>query len=138
VKIVLDTNVFVAALLTPHGDSARLLDLVLRGELLACFDDRVMGEYIEVLARSEFGFPPQNVESLLAHIATSGHKVTATALPSKLPDPDDLMFLEVALASQAEALITGNIRHFPATHRYGVHVIPPAEFLAWWRNRREA
>ena len=134
-KIVLDTNVLVAGLLTPHGDSARLLDLVLRGELIPCFDDRVIGEYIEVLARSEFGFSPPNVESLLVHIATTGHKVTAPALPLKIPDPDDLMFLEVALASQAEALVSGNMRHFPAAHRHGIHVVPPAEFLAWWRER---
>ena len=31
----------------------------------------------------------------------------------RLPDADDLPFLEVALSGNADALVTGNVRHFP-------------------------
>jgi uncharacterized protein len=51
-----------------------------------------------------------------------------------LNDPDDEIYLATALSGQAEALITGNLRHFPAP-RYGpVEILRPADFLA--RPRR--
>ena len=50
-RIVLDTNVLVSAFLNPNGTPAQLLTLVLAGELKLLFDERIMAEYAEVLAR---------------------------------------------------------------------------------------
>jgi len=46
-----------------------------------------------------------------------------------IPDPYDLPFTEVAAASQALALVTGNERHYPYLARYGVGILSPAKFL---------
>jgi hypothetical protein len=41
-----------------------------------------------------------------------------------------LPFLEVAAAGSADALVTGNLKHFkPARGRHGVSILPPAELL---------
>lgn len=45
-----------------------------------------------------------------------------------LPDPDDLPFLEVAVAGRADFLITGNLKDFPVESRYGIRVVASAEF----------
>ncbi len=130
-KIVLDTNVLVSALLNPYGPPARILDLILLGRLIPLYDDRILHECRQVLLRERFGFEPQGVEALLQHVEQVGRKVIASPLAGHhaAPDPEDCMFLEVALAGEAEAVITGNVRDFPSAIRQGVRVVAPAAFL---------
>jgi uncharacterized protein len=131
VIVVLDTNILVSALLTPHGPPGRILDLVLTGDLQLAYDDRVLDEYRCVLARPRFGFDAGDVSQLLDYIAAQGLGLTARPLRTELPDADDLPFLEVARAGGA-MLVTGNQRHYPENARGEVTVQTPAEFLAWW------
>jgi putative PIN family toxin of toxin-antitoxin system len=136
-RIVLDTNILVSALLSPFGPPARVLDLILSGEIRLVYDDRMMAEYREVLARPKFGFAPEDVADLLAFLEADGEPVTARPLPSELPDADDLPFLEVA-AQEKATLVTGNTAHYPASARGAVSVLTPAEFLnrGWGRPLR--
>jgi uncharacterized protein len=126
--VVLDTNLLVSALLSPFGPPARMLDLALSGEIRLAYDDRVMAEYREVLARPKFGFAPEDVADLLAFLEADGEPVTARPLPRELPDADDLPFLEVAAETEA-ILVTGNTAHYPASVRGTVVVLTPAEYL---------
>jgi putative PIN family toxin of toxin-antitoxin system len=131
--VVLDTNILVSALLSPFGPPARVLDMVLSGDIRAAYDDRLMAEYREVLARAKFSFAPEDVATVLAYLEADGERVTARPLPCELPDPDDLSFLEVA--AQAEAmLITGNAAHYPEAVRGEVKVVAPGEFIRAWRR----
>lgn len=52
---VLDTNVVVSGFLKPHGPSAMLLDEFFTRRLRLAYDTRILSEYGEVLARSDFG-----------------------------------------------------------------------------------
>ncbi|MCS6938653.1 MAG: putative toxin-antitoxin system toxin component, PIN family [Roseiflexaceae bacterium] len=78
--IVLDTNVLVSALLSPFGPPARILDMVLRGDLRVAYDDRVLAEYRAVLARPKFGFAANDVNVLLEYLEMSGERVVVTPL----------------------------------------------------------
>jgi uncharacterized protein len=127
--VVLDTNILVSALLSPFGPPARVLDMLLGGDIQAAYDDRLFAEYREVLARPKFGFAPEDVAALLAYLEAEGEHVTARSLPHKLLDADDLPFLEVATQAGA-ILITGNVANYPASLRGAVRVHAPAEFLA--------
>lgn len=133
-KIVLDTNVVVSGLLNPFGPPGEIVRLVAAGEIALCFDPRILSEYEEVLKRPKFGFRAALMEALIDFIRMTGSSVTARSLPVDLPDPDDGMFIEVALAGDADYLVTGNTRHFPATHRHGVKVLSPHQFLKIHRN----
>jgi putative PIN family toxin of toxin-antitoxin system len=128
--VVIDTNVLVSGLLRAKGPPGRILDLILTGELHPVFDDRILLEYRRVLSRPRFDFRPQDVWDLLEYLRYSGWHLVAPPLAVTLPDPDDLPFLEVAVAAQAP-LITGNFRHFPrpAIHKTGVRLFSPARFL---------
>ena len=136
-NVVLDTNVLVAGLLTPHGPAGRIIDLLLNGDLTPCFDDRVVAEYRDVLLRARFGFDAAHIDAVLDYVESEGLPVSAAPIYATLPDPDDAAFLEVALAAGAEYLITGNLRHFPAKSRHGVRVVGPREFIDWWAAGRE-
>lgn len=130
--LVLDTNVLVSGILSPHGPPGRILALVLSGELAATYDARILSEYLEVLSRPEFGFSGSHVEAVLTSIQEDGTPVTGRPLPVGLPDPSDEPFLEVAIAA-AVGLVTGNLRHFPSRLRAGVRVVSPREFLEMLR-----
>ncbi len=132
--VVLDTNILVSALLSPFGPPARVLDLALTGEVQLAYDDRLLAEYHEVLARPKFGFTPSDVADLLEYLIVSGEPVTASPLLSELPDADDLPFLEVAAQVNA-ILVTGNTTHFPASALGAVEVMTPAQFLAWYLSQ---
>jgi len=86
-KIVLDTNVLVSALLSPFGPPARVLDLILVGDLIPVFDDRILAEYRQVLARERFGFDPGDVADLLCISKPRGSTSLPSLSPSRCPTP---------------------------------------------------
>lgn len=128
-KIVLDTNVLVAGLLSPFGPCGDIVRMVSSGNLTLCIDARVLSEYHEVLLRPKFNFDPEKVATILDYIERTSWVVSATPLSASLPDRDDEAFLEVAIAGNADYLVTGNAVHFPSTLCQGVKVVAPSEFL---------
>lgn len=128
-KVVLDTNVLVSALMTPTGPCASILALVLADVVTVCVDARILAEYAEALQRPRFKVHPELGSQLLDYLHHAAEPVLALPLADALPDPDDLAFLEVALAARADYLVTGNARHFPQNARHGIAVLAPREFL---------
>jgi putative PIN family toxin of toxin-antitoxin system len=128
--VVLDTNVVISALLSPHRAAAQVLDLVIAGDLTALLDDRIVSEYRAVAHRPRFGLPAADVDRVLDAIVALAEHVTARPLDVTLPDADDLPFLEVAAAGRADLLVTGNARHFiPMRGTHDVTVASPRELL---------
>lgn len=126
-RIVLDTNVLVSALLTHAGKPWRILALVFAGGLTVLYDDRILSEYGEVLGRKNFHFDASEVQSVLNYIERAGERVVAEHAQVVMRDPSDIPFLEVAITGQAEVLVTGNRRDFPEP--CAVPILSPAELL---------
>lgn len=135
-RVVLDTNVLESGLLSPYGVPGELVRLVAIGALQVCYDARILAEYREVLLRPVFPFVQTQVEALLDQVKAGGLMVGALPLRTPTPDPDDEVFLAVALAGLVQHLVTGNTRHYPVKCRQKVRVVSPAEFLAWYRQQR--
>jgi len=128
-KIVLDTNVLVSGILSPNGPPAAVLRALLTERVSLCFDERMVSEYRDVLTRSKFSFDREAVEELISFLEAAGTPTLAAPLPVTLPDPWDQMFIEVAVASQADFLVTANLKHFPEEAQAGVSVVSPRTFL---------
>ena len=133
-KIVLDTNVLVSGLLCPYGAPGEIVRMAASGILELCYDARVLSEYRSVLLRSKFPFGKTHVDVLLDQIKACGYVVATKPLTKRLPDPDDEVFLEVALAGKARCLVTGNLKHYPKRLRQGVLILPPSELLEIYRH----
>jgi len=129
-KVVVDTNILVSGLLKPLSASGQIVRWVAEGFLIPCHDARLLAEYEEVLHRPKFDFSPDDIRALLAQVQAGGLVVTGQPMTERLPDPDDEMFLEIALASRCEFLITGNARDYPAGTYGTTTIIAPAAFVA--------
>jgi putative PIN family toxin of toxin-antitoxin system len=129
ITLVMDTNVLISGLLSPHSHSARLVGLIAEGLIRVAFDERILAEYREVLARPKFPFQPAQIEALLTQIEEEGLKITPLPIATRLPDSDDLPFLEVALSAKVDFLVIGNKKHYPPSVRRGIQVLSPKQFL---------
>ena len=67
--------------------------------------------------------------ALLRTIQTSGELVSPAPLDLRLSDPDGEPPLEVAIASLADYLVTGNTRHFQASARRVVKIVSSRQFI---------
>ena len=75
----------------------------------------VWAEYRDVLFRPKFAALRTRAEAMLDALASLAIEIAPTETVAIATDEDDNRFLECALAAEADYLITGNLRHFPAT-----------------------
>jgi uncharacterized protein len=135
--IVLDTNVLVSALLKRDGNPTTILKNVLEGGIRLAIDERIFEEYTRVLHRPRLNISPGQADSILRFIAYSALWVKCKPVEFQqnlINDPGDLPFGEVAICSHAEALITGNLKHFLFMSHTGIKVLLPKGFLEKYRH----
>lgn len=129
-RIVLDTNVLVSGLMNPNGAPGRIVDLILGGQVKILYDDRILGEYLDVLERPQLKINPVHAEAVVNYLRLAGERVTALPIPGLLlTDEDDLPFVEIAVAGKVD-LVTGNTRHFSRVVALNIKVLSPAQFLS--------
>ena len=134
IRLVLDTDVIVAAMRSPTGASAELLRRADDGALTLLLNVALALEYEAVCGRPE-------------HLSAAGltepemtifvDQVIAMAAPvasrfrwrPQLRDPGDELVLEAAVNGQAGAIITFNRRDFAAAAQFGIAVLLPSEAL---------
>lgn len=110
--VVLDTNILVSSLWSKNGAPARVVSMIITGQLIPCYDYRILTEYRQVLSRPRFNFSDGEIDSLLEWIETSGRSIVADPINDPFIDESDKKFYEVAKFCGA-ILITGNLKHFP-------------------------
>lgn len=136
IRVVLDTNVIVSALLQPLGPPAQVFLLATAGSIQLCISGRVYAEYEEVIRRPRFARDEDTILGAMKAIRDKGLWVRPTVEVSLCSDPDDDMFLECALAARADYLVTGNQRHFPESCE-GTRVVNARQLLDTVRGERE-
>jgi putative PIN family toxin of toxin-antitoxin system len=140
VRLVIDTDVLVAAFRSDQGASRRLLLAALEGEFVVLLSVPLMLEYESVLKRQEHlsaaGLAENQVDAVLDALAAVGQAVRlAFHWRPALGDPGDEMVLETAVNGQADILVTFNVKHFcQAAERFGFQVGRPGE--VWKQIRR--
>ncbi len=128
IRVVLDTNIVVSALLQPLGPPAQVFLLVLGNAVQMCISGRIFAEYEEVLRRPKFRFADETIRSALETIRRNAHWVRPGEPVRVCLDPDDDIFLECCQASSAGYLVTGNLSDFPVQW-LGTQVVSPRSFL---------
>ena len=78
-----------------------------------CVSGSIYDEYEEVLRRPNLQRSEEIIADTLRSIREKCFWVRPTESVRACLDPDDDIFLECAQASQADYLVTGNLKHFP-------------------------
>lgn len=132
---VIDTNVLVAALLSPHPDSAtvQVVSAISNSGIRPLYNKEILTEYQEVLNRRRFLFPPQAIVSIIDAIQEKGVLSDRVDSQEYFPDPKDVVFYEVALSKDDAYLVTGNTKHFPKKPI----VVTPAQMLEILRTENK-
>lgn len=133
-RVVLDTNILVAASRSRNGASFALLARLRAGQFIALASVPLMLEYEAVLLR------PEQLAASGRSAAMTGAFLDALSLfvepvhlhylwRPQLRDPADEMVLETALNGRASALATLNTADFAPARRFGLPVLSPGELL---------
>ena len=130
-RIVLDTSVLVAAWRSRVGASFEIIAALGSHLFEVAVSVPLVAEYESALLRHLTGSQRAH------HVQALIDQVCAVAVRQKvfflwrplLPDPNDDMVVEVAIASQARAIVTHNLRDFSPAARLGVQILAPGAFL---------
>jgi len=128
VKVVLDTNVIVSALIA-RGTPYYCL-LALKHKIFALiYSKEIIDELSEVLER-KFRWSEDEINKTVSFIQQIGHQVETTGTLQVIEaDPDDNIIIETAMIGEADLIVSGD-RHLIKMGQYeGIEVVTPAEFL---------
>lgn len=96
VYAVIDTNIFVSALITHNSNAstARVLENLL-------------------LHHAKFKLSEEQISTIIEHVKENGIDSSRFPYDGEMPDEDDRVFYEVCLSKEDSFLVTGNLKHFP-------------------------
>jgi putative PIN family toxin of toxin-antitoxin system len=134
VRIVLDTNVLISALLF-GGNPRKILDLIIRGEIVLCLSESITSELAAVLQRSKFGFSHEIVNQIIPELSA----ISEFVLPSKKiqeikADEADNRVLECADEASADYIVSGDA-HLLEKKQFGsIQIVNPQQFLRSYKR----
>ena len=96
VYAVIDTNIFVSALITHNSNAAtaRVLESL-------------------TLHRAKFKLSDDQINTVIELVKENGIDSSCFPYDGNMPDEDDRVFYEVCLSKEDSFLVTGNLKHFP-------------------------
>jgi putative PIN family toxin of toxin-antitoxin system len=132
-RVVLDTNVLVSAVIRPLGSMGRLLQRLRAGDFIFLYSEATIQEIADVLGRPQlrqkYGLQDEDVQTVLALLLLRGEAVTPTERLQICRDPRDDKFLEAAVAGHADALVTGDADLLVLGVIDGIPILTPGAFL---------
>lgn len=110
-RTVLDTNIFISALLF-EGAASRLVDLWKQGEIIPLVSREILQEIVKVLAYPKFDLAEEEIKSVINEDILPYVEIIKITRPIKgiCPDPGDDIFLACAINGKADAIVSGD-RH---------------------------
>lgn len=125
---VLDTNVFVSAMLKIGSVPGQVAAEALNGDIIPVLNDDILAEYEDVLNRPKFRFDKKAVKVFLDELKKRAVYSDYGLIEDEISDPKDIVFYAVLMEKRKEEdayLVTGNIKHFPVK----TYVVTPREML---------
>ena len=148
-RAVLDTVVFVQALISGRGHAAGCLQQLRAGRFVLLMSDATFDELRDVPLRPKFRakYPfvtPDKVAAFVAEIESLAVRIARPAAVFSLPrDRKDEPFIDLAVAAQAQFIVTWNDRHLTYLMKQDtpegkefcmrfpqLRILSPADFMA--------
>ncbi len=129
-KVVLDSNVVISAIFW-SGIPGKILEHWMQGRFQLLLSLEVFDEYQEIVERLAKKYALSSGSHVLNQIFMGAQLVDATDIQTPhCDDPDDVMFLRLAIAGRADYLVSGD-KHLLKVGRFsGGSVVKPSFFLS--------
>ena len=132
VKVVIDTSVFLAGLLTQNEESGsfQVLNNWIDDRFVLVMSPQILEELVFVLARRRFS--QDNVDNLVDRIGETALNIPGIYEATFLDDidPKDNMFLAAAYEAKADYLVSLDKKHIlPIKYYHGTQILQPKSFL---------
>ncbi len=130
-RVVLDTNVVLSTLLFSRGHLCWIRDAWRARQFTLFISKATTQELIRVLSYPKFKLSSSDIEALLGDYLPYCETVTDMNTDDTLPDcrdPHDQKFLELALAADADILVTGDQALLELDAGTGFTIETPARF----------
>lgn len=138
-RVVIDTNVWVSALLNPRGYPAQILTALGATRFNLLISEPLLEELAEVLARPriarKYGVTLADIEELVTLLRERGTEVAVTGSVRLCRDPDDDVVLETALKGKADTMVSrdedikGDVALAELLRAAGIEVLSVQRFL---------
>jgi len=133
-RIVLDANQFVSAVLVPTGRPAQVLECWRVGDLELAVSEDILEEVRRVLLyprlQKRHRWNAHQIDVFLTKIASSAIATEGTAVVPPVPDdPTDTKYLVCAIESAPEYIITGDQHLLRMDPWRNVRILNPATFI---------
>ena len=133
-RAVIDTGIFVSALIRRRGTIGSVLRALIEGRFTAIYTTELLVEIIDVLGRDrmrvKYHIQPEDVSALIHLIRLRGELVIPNQIVSACRDPKDDKFLEAALAGCVDCIVSGDADLLDMGSFEAIPILRPAEFLA--------
>lgn len=132
-RIILDTNVVISALIGQSHPREIIYNHVLNSRVIVCLSQAVFEEYVDVVHRPKFLKYPtfvSNAEKVLNRIEQVAVKYIPIVKLETVRDHSDNKFLELAVAANADYLVTGDRNDFGSIQVDKLEIISPSQFIA--------
>lgn len=131
-RVVLDTNVVLSALVFGGGAAARLRQGWQQGACVPLISSATAQELVRVLAYPKFRLSPQDQEELLADYLPYAKAVRIPQPPPAVPkcrDVFDVPFLHLAVAGKARLLVSGDKDLLALAGRFACPIVTLEAFV---------
>ncbi|HEX9726517.1 MAG TPA: putative toxin-antitoxin system toxin component, PIN family [Vicinamibacteria bacterium] len=131
-RAVIDTNIFIRALIKPSGSVGPVLDRLAAGDFTAIYSEPLLEELLATLAlpriRKKYRLSDVDIADLLALLALR-ELVEPGRNVKVCRDPDDDMFIEAALEGKAAWVVTGDEDLLSLKKFESIRFVTPRRFL---------
>jgi putative PIN family toxin of toxin-antitoxin system len=132
-RAVIDTNVVVSAFVFRAGTLAWLREAIINSALIPLVSDETLAEMVRVLTYPRFHLTAEDRENIIVHYMEHAEAIKQPRVRAQLPrcrDPHDEMFIRLAYAAKADAIITGDDDLLTLAPESRIPILTPVAFRA--------
>ena len=112
IRVILDANIYISAILKPDGRQANLVKKGFDGDFEIVISESIFLEICRVLEypriAQKIPLKPPQVKKFLEHLSFTATWTADEVLVKACKDPDDDIYLACAQESQADFLVSGD------------------------------
>jgi putative PIN family toxin of toxin-antitoxin system len=132
-RVVVDTNILISAVIKPTSAVGPVLIALRNGRYTILYAQPLLTELVDVInrprIRNKYGLTDEDIRTVIALILLRGEAVVPQEKITACRDPKDDKFLEVAVAGDADLIVSGDDDLLVLNPFRDIAIVTPRAFL---------